>query len=191
MFSSRSTSSVFIHLKWIDVLRAVGVLGLVVGLGLVGCDSSNGGPPPSELEGTYLINRMEFTVSGVDDFDILADTLESSSNSPRMEFFGGNATVNLVYRLEGSSGSSLLAGQFTTGNDRVTLDFSNEGEESRFEVLLPAVVRLERRNNGDLLVANQEVRDVNLRKYAPGRYGGLTQNVNGTLRMTMERTQSL
>ncbi|WP_332315525.1 hypothetical protein [Salinibacter sp.] len=157
------------------------------------CDSNGGGPPPSDLEGTYEIQEMRFTVSGVNNFDILADTLMASDSpppSPRMEFFGGNATVNLIYRLEGSPGSSLLSGQFSTGQDRVTADFSNVSEENRFDLLLPAVVRLQRENSGARLVVNQEVRDVNLREYSSDRYGGLTQNVNGTLRMELERVQA-
>lgn len=182
-------SHAFAHLSWTDPVRGFGLLVLAFGMGLVACDSGNGGPPPSDLEGTYVINQLEFTVSGVNDFDILGDTLQTSSNSPRMEFFGGNATVNLVYRLEGSSGSSLLSGQFTTGNGRVTVDLSNENKKSRFELLLPSVVRFERQDNGNRLIANQEVRDVNLREYSPGRYEGLTQNVNGTLRVDMERVQ--
>lgn len=162
------------------------LLGVAV---LVACDSDESGPPPSDLEGTYVFTRFEFIVSGVDNFDVLADTLQNTSNSPRMEFFGGNATVNLVYRIEGSPGSSLLAGRFTTGEDRVTVDFSEAPEDDRFQLLLPPVVRFEMMDENERLVADQEVRDVNLRQYSPGRYGGLTQNVNGTLRLRLERME--
>lgn len=170
----------------------LGIVALALGIGLTACDS-NGGPAPSDLEGTFEIQEMRFTVAGVDNFNILADTLRASSGpipSPRMEFFGGNATVNLVYRLEGSDGSSQLSGQFTTRQDRVTADFSNVSEENRFEILLPTIVRMQRENGGARLVVAQEVRDVDLRAYSPDRYGGLTQNVNGTLHMELERVQT-
>lgn len=189
MFSSRSSSSFSLRLRWADVLRSLGIIGLVVGLGLVACDSNDGGPPPSDLEGTYLIEEMRFVVSGVDNFNIREDTLMVTENSPRMEFFGGNATVNLIYRLEGSDGSSLLSGQFTTSRNRVTADFSNVRQNDRFEILLPPVVRFQRENNGNRLVANQEVRDVDLKSYSSSRYGGLNQNVNGTLQMRLTRVQ--
>ena len=166
-------------------VRAFGLLVLLVGL--VACDSNDGGPPPSDLEGTYVFSELRFTVAGVDNFNILADTLVASSNSPRMEFFGGNATVNLIYRLEGDEGSSLLAGQFSTRNDRVIADFSKTEESTRFQILLPSVLRLQREDDGNRLVADQSVNQVDLRKYSPDRYGGLTQPVNGTLRMVLER----
>jgi hypothetical protein len=126
----------------------------------------------------------------VDNFNILQDTLvtdTSDVNAPRMEFFGGDATVDLIYLLEGRNGRSRIPGQFSTGSGRVTVDFSEAGEDDRFEILLPAVIRLQRQDGGDRLVADQEVRDVDLRDYSPGRYGGLTQPVNGTLRMELER----
>lgn len=156
---------------------------------LVGCDSGENGPPPSDLEGTYLVNRFEFTVRGVNNFNVLADTLVASSNSPRMEFFGGNATTNLIYRVEGDAGSSLISGQFSTRQNRVTVDFNNANEEDRFQLLLPPVVRFETQQNNQRLVAAQEVRDVDLRRYSEGRYGGLTQPVNGTLHLELERVQ--
>lgn len=180
--------------QWSNVGRrlCLGVVILVLAFGLAACDSNGGGPPPSDLEGTYEIQELRFTVSGVNNFNILTDTLTVSDAlppSPRMEFFGGNATVNLIYRLEGSPGSSLLSGQFTTREGQVTADFSKVSEENRFEILLPAVVRLQREEGGARLVVNQDVRDVNLRDYSPDRYGGLTQNVNGTFRMELERVQ--
>jgi hypothetical protein len=139
------------------------------------------------LEGTYVFTRFEFTVQGVNNFDVLADTLVSSQNSPRMEFFGGNATANLVYRVENSDGSSFIPGQFATGPNRVTVDFSQASADDRFQLLLPAVVRFQLQDDRSTLVADQPVDDVNLRRYAPGRYGGLSQNVNGTLRLRLER----
>ncbi|MFP4227559.1 MAG: hypothetical protein ACLFTE_01880, partial [Salinivenus sp.] len=151
------------------------------------CDSGGEGPAPSDLEGTYVFDRFEFAVSGVDNFDLLADTLVEAENSPRMEFFGGNATANLVYRVEGSGGSSFIAGRFSTGQDRVTIDFSEASEDDRFQLLMPSVVRFQVEDDRATLVAEQPVDDVNLRKYAPERYGGLTQNVDGTLRMRLER----
>lgn len=162
---------------------------LLAATALVACDSESSGPPPSDLEGTYVFTRLEFTVAGVDNFDVLADTLVTSETSPRMEFFGGNATVNLVYRVEGSAGSSLLSGQFTTGDRRVTADLSGAPREDRFQLLLPPILRLQSMDNNTRLVADQEVRDVNLREYSPGRYGGLTQNVDGTLHLRLERLQ--
>jgi len=156
-------------------------------MGLVGCDSNSSNTPPSDLEGAFAFTQFELTVSGVNNFDLLEDTLQTSSNSPRMEFFGGNATSNLVYRIEGDDGSSVLAGQFTTDGGRLTVDFSRAREEDRFQLLLPTTVRFQIENDNTELVANQEVRDVNLRDYAPGRYGGLTQPVNGTLRLRLER----
>jgi len=167
----------------------VGLVLLPLVLFLGACDSGGGGTPPSDLEGTYVFTRFEFTVSGVNDFNLLADTLETSSNSPRMEFFGGNATANLIYRTEGSEGSSLLAGRFSTGGNRITVDFSESQSEDRFQLLLPPVIRFQTQDGESRLVADQEVRDVNLRRYAPDRYDGLTQNVNGTLRLRMERVQ--
>lgn len=152
---------------------------------LVGCDSGgDNGPRPSDLEGAYQFERFEFTVAGVNDFDLLADTL---ATPPRMEFFGGNARVTLVYRLEGSSASSQIAGSFTTRSNSVTVDFSSAVEEDRRELLLPPTVRFEILNNRTQLQADQRVEDVNLRDYSPGRYGGLTQNVNGTLRLRLTR----
>lgn len=169
-------------------LRLVGGL-LVLSFGLLACDSNGGGPPPSDLEGTYAFTRFEFTVAGVDDFNVLEDTLVTASNSPRMEFFGGNATVNLIYRVEGSPATSLISGRFTTGRGQVTADFSSASEADRFELLLPQVVRFQTEGGNERLVANQKVNDVDLRAYAPGRYRGLTQNVNGTLRLRLERVQ--
>ena len=170
----------------------LGIIALALSLGLVACDSNGGGPPPSDLEGIYEIQEMRFTVSGVNNFNIFTDTLNVSEGpppSPRMEFFGGNATVNLTYRLEGSPGSSQISGQFSTREGQVTADFSNVSEESRFEVLLPSVVRLQRENSGARLVVNQEVREVSLKNYSD-RYEGLTQPVNGTFRMRLERVQT-
>jgi len=163
------------------------LLFVVLGLGVIGCDSNDPDTPASDLEGSFVFTRFELTVSGVNNFDLLEDTLRTTSNSPRMEFFGGNATANLIYRVEGTQGSSLLAGQFTTSGERLTIDFSGAREEDRFQLLLPPTVRLQIQNDNTELVANQEVRDVNLRDFAPGRYGGLTQNVNGTLRLRLER----
>lgn len=162
---------------------------LLLALGLSGCDSNGGGPPPSDLEGSYVFTRLEFVSAGVDNFNLLADTLVTASNSPRIEFFGGNATANLVYRLEGDDGSSLLSGQFSTGQNRVTIDLSNVSEQNRFELLLPRIIQLQLSEQNTRLTKDLPVRDVNLRKYAPGRYGGLTQNVNGTLHMRLERIQ--
>jgi len=164
----------------------VGTL-LCLVISVVGCDGGGEGPPPSDLEGTYVFTRFELTVQGVDDFDLLADTLTTSENSPRIEFFGGNATANLVYRLEGSSGSSFLAGRFSTGQNRVTVDYSGASEEDRFQLLLPPVVRFRLMEDNAILTADQEVQDVNLRAYSEDRYGGLTQNVNGTLQLRLER----
>ncbi len=189
MFLSRSSSSVSARSHWKDALRSLGVL-LIVGLGLMACDSNGGGPPPSDLEGTYVVEELRFTVSGVDNFNILRDTLvtdTSGADAPRIEFFGGDAAVDLIYRLEGSDGRSRIPGQFTTGQGRITVDFSEASEEKRFEILLPPVVRLQRQENGGRLVANQEVRKVDLKKYSPSRYGGLTQKVNGTLQMELTR----
>ena len=169
--------------RWIGI-----VVALVVGSTIVSaCDGGGEGPPPSDLEGTYVFTRFEFTVQGVNNFDLLADTLVQSQNSPRMEFFGGNATTNLVYRVENSDGSSFIAGQFSTGPNRVTVDFSQASEADRFQLLLPAVVRFQLQDGRSTLVADQPVDDVNLRRYAPGRYGGLSQPVNGTLRLRLER----
>ena len=192
MFSDSVFPSSF---SFLSALRrgGLGVAVLLLGLGLAACDSDGGGPPPSDLEGIYEIQEMRFTVSGVNDFNIYTDTLDVSEGpppSPRMEFFGGNATVNLIYRLEGSPGSSQISGQFSTREGRITADFNEVSEENRFELLLPSVVRLQREESGARLVVDQEVRDVNLREYSPGRYGGLTQNVNGTLRMELERIQN-
>jgi hypothetical protein len=139
------------------------------------------------LEGTYRFTRFEFTVAGVDDFDLLADTLVASTASPRIEFFAGNARANIVYRLEGSEGSSFLPGRFTTGTGRVTVDLSEAPDVDRFQLLLPAVVRFSLRDGTGRLEANQEVREVSLRNYAPDRYAGLTQPVNGVLRLRLER----
>lgn len=169
--------------RWVGI-----VVALVVGSTIVSaCDGGGEGPPPSDLEGTYVFTRFELTVQGVDNFDLLADTLETASNSPRMEFFGGNATANLVYRVENSDGSSFIPGQFSTRPDRVTVDFSQASEADRFQLLLPTVVRFQMQDDRATLVAEQQVNDVNLREYAPGRYGGLSQNVNGTLRLRLER----
>ncbi len=154
---------------------------------LAACDSNGGGPPPSDLEGTYQFTRFEFVVAGVDDFDLLADTLVATDTSPRMEFFGGNATATLVYRVEDSPGTSFLPGKFTTGSDRVTVDFSQADEKDRFQLLLPPVVRFQILDDSLALEADQRIEDVNLRRYAPDRYDGLTQNVNGTLHLRLNR----
>lgn len=190
MFLRWSSSSVLARLSWVDVLRGVGIFGLVVGVGLVACDSNGGGPPPSELEGTFVFEELRFTVRGVDNFDLIQDTLvtdTSDVSSPRMEFFGGDATVNLVYMLEGRNGRSRIPGQFSTGRGRVTVDFSESTKKKRFEILLPPVIRLQRQDDGTRLTAEREVRDVDLKAYSPGRYGGLTQPVNGTLRIELRR----
>lgn len=183
-----SSRSLFLH-NTLKVARWIGVVAtLLVGATLISaCDGGGEGPPPSDLEGTYVFTRFEFTVQGVNNFDVLADTLVSSQNSPRMEFFGGNATANLVYRVENSDGSSFIPGQFATGPNRVTVDFSQASADDRFQLLLPAVVRFQLQDDRSTLVADQPVDDVNLRRYAPGRYGGLSQNVNGTLRLRLER----
>lgn len=190
MFLRRFFASAFLHSYRASLIRGLGLFAVVFGLGLVACDSNGGGPPPSDLEGTYVFEELRFTVQGVDNFNILQDTLvtdTSDMSSPRMEFFGGDATVDLIYLLEGREGRSRIPGRFTTGDGRVTADFSEADEEDRFEILLPQVLRLQRQEGGDRLVADQEVRGVNLRDYSPGRYGGLTQPVNGTLRIELER----
>ena len=153
----------------------------------IGCDQSGGGPPPSDLEGTYTFTQFEFTVAGVDDFNLLADTLVVSSLSPRLEFFAGNARANLVYRVEGSEGSSFLPGRFTTGPSRLTLDLKNVPAEDRFQLLLPTVVHFTLPEGETVLEARQEVESVELQSYAPERYAGLTQPVNGTLLIRLER----
>jgi len=38
----------------------LGIIALALSLGLVACDSNGGGPPPSDLEGTYEIQEMRF-----------------------------------------------------------------------------------------------------------------------------------
>jgi len=190
MFTSRLFSFMPVRSHWAALVRCLGILGIVFGLGLVACDSNGGGPPPSELEGTFVFEELRFTVQGVDNFDLLQDTLVTDTSgitSPRMEFFGGDATVNLVYLLEGRDGRSRIPGQFSTGRGRVTVDFSEATEEKRFEILLPPVIRLQRQDDGTRLTADREVRDVDLKAYSPGRYGGLTQPVNGTLRMELRR----
>lgn len=166
-----------------------GVVLLSIGaLGLMACDSNGGGgAPPSDLEGTYRFTQFEFVVSGVNDFDLMADTLAVSDESPRLEFFGGNARANLVYRIEGSTGSSFIPGRFTTESNRVTVDFSEADGEDRFQLLLPSLVRFETLDSDSVLVAEQRVEDVDLRRYAPNRYAGLTQNVNGTLNLRLIR----
>ena len=164
------------------------VSGLLLALSLAllaGSDSN--GPAPSDLEGTYTFDRFEFVSLGVDNFDVLADTLVTSDRSPRMEFFGGNATANLVYRVEGSDGSSQLSGRFSTSPNTVTVDFSEAPAEERREVLLPDIVRFEIVDGGLRLRADQERSEVDLSGYAPGRYGGLTQPVDGTLVLRLNR----
>lgn len=192
MFLASTSSSLTTRLR--SLRRwSLSVAVLVLALGLAACDSNGGGPPPSDLEGTYKIQEMRFTVAGVDNFNILADTLNVSDGpppSPRMDFLGGDATVTLIYRLQGSPGSSQVFGQFFTREGRVIVDFSNAGERQRSELLLPDEVVFQREDSGARLVANQEVRDVNLKDYSPGRYGGLRQNVNGTLRMELTRIQN-
>lgn len=190
MLSSHFSSITSLRSHWAALVRCLGLFGLVFVFGLVACDSDGGGPPPSDLEGTYVFEELRFTVNGVNNFNLLQDTLvtdTANTSSPRMEFFGGDATVDLIYLLEGRNGRSRIPGQFTTGSGRVTVDFSEASEEDRFEILLPRVVRLQRQEDGNRLVADQEVRDVDLRSYSPGRYGGLTQPVNGTLRMELQR----
>lgn len=171
-----------------SVRRALLALGACILLALLpACDSGDDGPPPSDLEGTYTVSRFYLRVSGVNDFDLLADTLAAQ---PRLEFFGGNARANLVFRLEGTSGSSFLAARFSTGENRVTVDFSDEPADARFQLLLPEIVNFQLQNGTDELVANQEVQGVDLGRYAPGRYGGLTQPVNGTLELRLARQQT-
>lgn len=161
---------------------------LVCGLVLVGCGSDDTGPAPSDLEGTYVFDRFEFTVQGVDNFDVLNDTLVTSERSPRLEFFGGNARVNLVYRMEGSPGSSVIDGQFTTRrNNQVTIDFSQANAEDREQLLLPEVVRFDIIDGRIRLSASQRRENVDLRSYSPDRYDGLTQPVNGTLELRLNR----
>ena len=153
-----------------------------------GCGSDDNGPAPSDLEGTYTFQRFEFVSQGVDNFDILADTLVTSDQSPRLEFFGGDATVNLVYRVEGGAGSSTVSGQFSTRrNNEVLVDFSQEDEGSRRDLLLPEIIRFDIIDGGLRLSADQNREAVDLRGYAPGRYAGLTQPVNGTLVMRLNR----
>lgn len=169
---------------------SVGVLAILLALvvlSVTACDSGGEGIPPSDLEGTYVFERFDFTVRGVDDFSVLQDTLEASERSPRLEFFGGNARVNLVYRLEGSAASSVISGSFSTRRDRVTIDISEVPRETRFQLLLPTVLRLELEDDRDTLRASQPVEGVELSRYAPGRYGGLTQPVNGTLQLRLVR----
>ena len=170
--------------------RSVCASGLLLILSLAlltGCGSDSNGPAPSDLEGTYTFDRFEFTWQGGDNFNVLSDTLVTSDRSPRMEFFGGNATVNLVYRVEGSDGSSQLSGRFSTSSGAVTVDFSEEPVQERREILLPEIVRFEIINGGLQLRADQERSGVDLSGYAPGRYDGLTQPVNGTLVLRMGR----
>jgi len=167
--------------------HAIGIVLAVSLLLLAGCGDDNNGPAPSDLEGTYTFNRFEFTVQGVDNFDILADTLVTSDRSPRLEFFGGNATVNLVYRMEGSDGSSQISGQFSTRRNEVRIDFSQVNEENRRELLLPELIRFDIIDGGLRLNANQPRSSVNLRDYAPERYSGLTQPVDGTLVLRLNR----
>lgn len=190
MFVTPLSSTFPVHFNWADVVRGVGMLVLVCGLGLVACDSSGGGPPPSDLDGAYVIQEMRFTVSGVNNFNILTDTLVADTtgpNAPRIEFFGEDATAIMIYRLEGSEARSSISGAFSTGQGRVNVDFTNISEASRFGGMLPTRLRLQLENDRARLVANQEVQRVDLRDYSPGRYGGLTQPVNGTLRMELER----
>ena len=150
--------------------RAFPILGLLIlGLVLVGCGSSDSGPDPSDLEGTYVFERFEFTVRGVDNFDVLNDTLVTTERSPRLEFFGGNARVNLVYRMEGSSGSSVIDGQFTTRrNNEVTIDFSQASPEDREQLLLPEVIRFDILDGRVRLSASQRREGVDLASYSPG-----------------------
>lgn len=163
------------------------VVSLITGLFILSSCDGNGdnGPQPSDLEGEYIFDQFAFTVQGVDDFNVLEDTLAAP---PRLEFFGGNARVTLIYRMEGSPASSQVAGSFTARNNTLTVDFSNAVEEDLRELLLPPTVRFDIQNNRTRLSADQRVEDVDLREYAPGRYGGLTQNVNGTLVLRLTRT---
>jgi hypothetical protein len=189
MYVSRKSSSVPAHAYWEGAVRSLGVL-LIAGLGLMACDSNGGGPPPSDLDGAYRIEEMRFTVSGVNNFNILADTLVADTtgpNTPRIEFFGEDATAIMIFRLEGSDARSSISGAFSTAQGRVNVDFSSVSEENRFGGMLPPRLRLQLQNDASRLVANQDVQKVDLRDYSPGRYGGLTQPVNGTLRMELER----
>ncbi|MFO8232788.1 MAG: hypothetical protein R6U20_08985 [Longimonas sp.] len=160
------------------------MVGLLV---LAGCGGDESGPAPSDLEGTYTFDRFEFTVAGVDNFNVLSDTLVTSDRSPRLEFFGGNATVNLVYRMEGSDGSSQISGQFSTRRNEVRVDFSQVAEENRRELLLPELIRFNIVDGGLRLNADQPRSEVDLNAYAPDRYAGLTQPVNGTLVLRLDR----
>jgi hypothetical protein len=72
----------------------------------------------------------------------------------------------------------------------VTVDFSDEPADARFQLLLPEVVNFQLQSGTDELVTNQEVQEVDLARYAPGRYGGLTQPVNGTLEIRLARQQT-
>ena len=175
--------------RFFTPLRIVPLLGLLVcGLVLVGCGSDDTGPAPSDLEGTYVFDRFEFTVQGVDNFNVLSDTLVTSDRSPRLEFFGGNARVNLVYRMEGSPGSSVIDGQFTTRrSNQVTIDFSQASPEDRQQLLLPEVIRFDILDGRIRLSASQRRENVDLRSYSPDRYDGLTQPVNGTLELRLNR----
>ncbi len=169
-------------------MRALSIAFVASLLLLTGCGGDGGtGPAPSDLEGTYTFDQFEFAWQGGDNFDILGDTLVTSDRSPRVEFFGGNATVNLVYRMEGSDGSSQISGQFSTQPNRVTVDFSQVAEENRRELLLPELIRFDIMDGGLRLNADQDRSSVDLRGYAPERYAGLTQPVNGTVVLRLNR----
>mgnify|MGYP006270752881 CR=1 FL=1 len=179
-------TALFLHTRGVaGRLVAFGLMGLLV---LAGCDSGGDGPPPAELEGTYQVTRFELTVAGVDNFNLLADTLQSNDPSlPRVEFLAGSATALLFFQLEGSAGRSVIEGGFSTGPGRVTVDLSNVSEDRRFQLLLPTVVQFSTEEDNTVLQANQEVREVDLNRYAPERYAGLTQPVNGTLAIRLVR----
>ncbi|WP_022835994.1 hypothetical protein [Salisaeta longa] len=153
---------------------------------VAGCDGGGAGTS-TNLEGTFTAQRFTFETTGtaIADFNLLADTLAAA---PQMRFFSGNGAVFIDYRLEGQTGSFSIAGSFVRRDSRIIVDLSTVNSETLQDLLLPETLRLTLLADENTLTADQQVDNVELASYAPGRYGGLTQPVNGTLRLTFTRT---
>lgn len=176
---------IFMH----RLLVLPGLILIVISMGLLGCDSSTDpGPDPGDFEGTYVFEEFIFEIPGtaVRDLDFLEDVLVVSDNTPRMEFFGRNASVDIVYQFE--DGRSRVAGVYSvSGGNQVRLDFSGASESDLQELLLPATFSFDVSSGAVRLEAELERTNVNLAQLYPEFYEGLSPVERGILKMRLRR----
>jgi hypothetical protein len=170
------------------VTRFLLLLALVL---LPACDSDDG-PSGSEVDGVYQATAFAFTPSAriLPVVDVL-DSIATQDGQPilRLDLFGQDEEVTLVYQLADEAARTPARGTFrTASSNRVIVDFGESNARSA-RLLLPQRVTFTIVDDGDRLTAeiDNTVTFEQLQRLDPEGFAGLEGPVGGRLELSFVR----